>query len=379
MPGVRPAGDTPGKKLAGAIDGPGESLKARPGNFSLRGALRMEHVVLPGLEVELRPGPSGRTSATPARTSAPALAASQAACIEALRKAGAASHSQIAIAAGLTRYKARSALLSLAGLGLAEQAPGNRWQLTRRGKTCRFKTVAERTHGSGGKLGRAARRALRALDRPMSGPELATRLGVTKQRADQLIVDLHAAGRIQLGDPERRTRIVARKDDPTPLLSGQEQRVLAAVPESYKTTVAKIRLAARCTESAAGRALGRLQELGLIAAEATVAGHKIYRLTAAGSAHPQYGRSAGRAAPPTLPVRSDRVCAVLALLAGRGQAQITDVRDALGVAQPSINALFQYLKRKALVRKDGEELRSPYVLTERGREVLAEMQRRRAG
>jgi Mn-dependent DtxR family transcriptional regulator len=70
---------------------------------------------------------------------------------------------------------------------------------------------------------------------------------------------------------------------------------------------------------------------------------------------------------------------VLGLLADRGRGQITEIGDALGVAQPSINALFQYLKRKALVRKDGEQIRSPYVLTERGREVLAEMQRRRAG
>ncbi len=336
----------------------------------------MEHGALQGYETEKRPGPS-RRSAT--RSSAPALNASQAACIEALRKEGAASHSQIAIAARLTRYKARSALLSLASLRLAEQTAGNRWQLTRRGKTCRFKTVADKTLGGGGKLGRAARRALRALDRPMSGSELAARLGVTKQRADQLIVDLRAAGRIRFGDPQHRARVVARADDPTPLLSGQEQRIFRAVPEGYATTAGKIRLAVKGSESAVARALERLLELGLIALAENAAGQEVYRLTAAGSAHPQCRRSAGHAAPPTLPVRSDRVCAVLGLLAERGHAQITDVRDALGVAQPSINALFQYLKRKALVRKDGDEMRSPYVLTERGCEVLAEMQRRRAG
>jgi hypothetical protein len=325
----------------------------------------MEHGAFQGQQMELR-----------LRPSTPALTASQAACIEALRQEGAASHGQIAMAAALTRYKARSALLSLAGLRLVERA-GNRWQLTRRGKICRFKTVADKTRGGGGKLGRAARRALRALDRPMSGGELAASLGVTKQRADQLIVDLRAAGRIRLGDLRHRTRIVARVDDPTPLLAGQEQRVFSAVPAEYATTAVKIRQAARCRESAVARALGRLLELGLIAAE-NAAGQKVYRLTAAGSAHPQYRRSGGRAAPPTLPVRSDRVCAVLGLLAERGRAQITDVRDALGVAQPSINALFQYLKRKSLVRRDGGHPRSPYVLTGHGREVLAEMQRRRA-
>lgn len=332
----------------------------------------MEHVVLQAPQVETRPSPSS------GRTPAPALTASQAACVEALRKGGAASHSRIAMAAGLTLYKARSALLALAGLLLAEQAAGNRWRLTRRGKTCRFTTIADTTRGGGGKLGRAARRALRALDRPMSGPELAARLGVTKQRADQLIVNLRAAGRIRLGDPQRRTRIVARMDDSTPLLSGQEQRIFSAVPEGYATTALKIRLAARCSESVAARALARLLELGFAAAETNAAAQKAYQLTAAGLAQPQYRRTGSRAAPPTLPVRSDRVCAVLALLAERGRAQITDVRDALGVAQPSINALFQYLKRKALVRRGGTERRSPYVLTERGREILAEMQRRRA-
>jgi predicted transcriptional regulator len=152
------------------------------------------------------------------------------------------------------------------------------------------------------------------------------------------------------------------------------------VPGGYATTVVKIRVAAQCGESAVARALERLLELGLIAVEVSAAGQKIYRLTEAGSVHPQYRGAGGRrAAPPALPVRSDRVCAVLGLLADRGRGQITEIGDALGVAQPSINALFQYLKRKALVRKDGEQIRSPYVLTERGREVLAEMQRRRAG
>jgi DNA-binding MarR family transcriptional regulator len=259
------------------------------------------------------------------------------------------------MAAGLSRYKARSALLTLAGLGLAERVPGNRWRLTRRGKTGRFKTVSD-----------------------LSGGELAAKLGVTKQRADQLIVDLRAARRIRLGDPQHRTRIVARVDDATPLLSGQEQRIFSAVPERYATTPVKIRAAARRSESAAARALGRLLELGLIATEADVTGQETYRLTKEGLAHPQYRRAAGRAAPVPLPVRSDRVCAVLGLLAERGHAQIPEVRDALGVAQLSINALFQYLKRKSLVRRDGDERRSPYVLTGRGLEVLVEMRRRRA-
>jgi Mn-dependent DtxR family transcriptional regulator len=304
------------------------------------------------------------------------LTAAQAACIEALRQ-GAASHNQIAVAAGLTRYKAWSALLSLASLHLIEHASGNRWQLTRRGKTGRFRTVSDRSGGGAGKLGRAARQALRALDRPMSAVELAARLDVSRRRATELIGDLHAAGRIRLGEPRYRLRMVARVDDHTPLLSGQEQRALAAVPAAYATTADRIEAAARLGEGQSVGVLRRLLQLGLIATEAAPGGVAAYRVTEAGAAHPQYRRSAGQAAPPALPVRSERVCAVLALLAERDRLQIIEVRDMLGLPHRSINALFQYLKRKALVQKDGEEPRSPYVLTPHGREVLAELQRRR--
>jgi DNA-binding MarR family transcriptional regulator len=308
----------------------------------------------------------------------PALTAAQAACMRALRK-GAASKSQIAIAASLTHYEARSALLTLAGLRLAERTSGNRWRPTRRGKACRFRTIPGSTRPGAGKLGRAAMRALRALDRPMTASELAGRLGVTRQRAHQLILDLHAGGRVRLGEGPRRIYMVARADDTTPLLAQEEQRVLSAIPERYATTAARIGQAGRTGRREAERVLGRLLALGLADGEDTAAGTRLYRLTKTGAGHPQYRATAGRASPPPLPVRSDRVCAVLAQLADRGQAQITAVRDALGIEQPSINALFQYLKRKALVRKTGEALRAPYVLTPRGHEVLAEMQRRRAG
>ena len=46
--------------------------------------------------------------------------------------------------------------------------------------------------------------------------------------------------------------------------------------------------------------------------------------------------------------------------------------------QQSINALMQYLKRKQLVKKTGEEISAPYSLTGEGRAALAEMKRRHA-
>jgi hypothetical protein len=44
----------------------------------------------------------------------------------------------------------------------------------------------------------------------------------------------------------------------------------------------------------------------------------------------------------------------------------------------SINALMQYLKRKRLVAKVGQEFDAPYSLTETGRATLAEMTPRHA-
>ena len=52
-----------------------------------------------------------------------------------------------------------------------------------------------------------------------------------------------------------------------------------------------------------------------------------------------------------------------------------ELRDTLGIAQASVNALMQYLKRKRLVTKVGGEMTAPYQLTDEGRRALVEMNR----
>ena len=81
---------------------------------------------------------------------------------------------------------------------------------------------------------------------------------------------------------------------------------------------------------------------------------------------------------PRLPVRSDRVHAVLRTIADARALRIRDVSNLTRMPQPSINALMQYLKRKQLVAKTGPTFDSPYSLTERGRAVLDEMTLRQA-
>jgi Mn-dependent DtxR family transcriptional regulator len=58
--------------------------------------------------------------------------------------------------------------------------------------------------------------------------------------------------------------------------------------------------------------------------------------------------------------------------------RIRDLKNALEIPQPSINALMQYLKRKALVQKISNEQAAPYSLTEKGLDALTEMARRHA-
>jgi Mn-dependent DtxR family transcriptional regulator len=58
--------------------------------------------------------------------------------------------------------------------------------------------------------------------------------------------------------------------------------------------------------------------------------------------------------------------------------RIRDLKNALKIPQPSINALMQYLKRKGLVQKTSQEQAAPYSLTDKGFDALTEMARRHA-
>jgi DNA-binding MarR family transcriptional regulator len=306
-----------------------------------------------------------------------ALTKSQVACLGTVRR-GIHSKTQVAIATHLDLRKTLRALDALAKLDLITKTADHHWRVTRRGRACRFRTIPDKARRGSSGLGHAALRLLQALNRPMGGSELANELGVTKQRVHQLVVALHGTGHVRLGDPDRVLHIIAHKDDPTSLLSRSERRVFAAITDQYDTTAAKIRLAVGCSDDEAAETLRRLVGMGLVAENKKVNGSRHYQVTKVGSLHPQYRQSAQRASPPPLPVRSDRVLAVLSLLAEHGRAQITEVRDALGVAHQTINALFQYLKRKSLVCKEGKALRSPYLLTDQGREALAALRCRRS-
>jgi Mn-dependent DtxR family transcriptional regulator len=305
------------------------------------------------------------------------LTKSQAACLVALRHREG-RKAEIAILAKLDLLKTAAALRVLMRLGLARQDRTKAWHTTARAKTCRFETVTDRPRRNSGVPGPGARRLLEVLDRPMRGREIAEKLGVTHQRVHQLAIRLHAQGRVTFGDPEKPLRIVMRADDKTPVLSLDEERVLSAIPPEYATNATKIRLAARMSEKKVQQTLERLSASRFVKACGGFQGNQLYRITAAGLKHPQRGQSVRRAQAPRLPVESDRIRKVLSAILDSGALRIRDVTDVLRVPHHSINALMQYLKRKHLVKKTGQEFSAPYALTDEGLAALAEMTRRHA-
>jgi DNA-binding IclR family transcriptional regulator len=313
----------------------------------------------------------------PAKARDLVLTKSQGACLTALR-IHKTSQSKIALEAKLALAKTSAALRTLARLGLAKQDQSKSWHATARGKTCRFETVPERPRQDNGSPGPGGQRLLELLDRPTRGKEIVEKLGITHQGVRQLLIKLHAQGHVSFGDPENPFWIVMRAGDQTPFLSRDEERVLSAIPPEYATDVTKIGLATRISGDKVHPVLEHLVVGGFAEAFDGLQGDRIYRITVAGLKHPQRGQSARRAKAPRLPVESDRVRKVLSALQNSGALRIRDVSDALSVPHQSINALMQYLKRKHLVKKTGQEFSAPYSLTDEGRAALAEMTRRHA-
>jgi len=309
-----------------------------------------------------------------------AVTAHMMACLRAIR-AGKARKIDIAVAAGLSLRLTQANLDALSNRGLIARDPLNRtWGLTEKGHTCVSKTgrapaqdarpLRERRLGPGGQ------KLLDLLDRPMRGHELAQHLKVSPQRVTQQVVRLLALGRVRVGDPDRVSLIVARREDPSVLLSYAGERVLSSVPHIEETTAASIATDLEIPVADVVEQLSFLSKKELVQETRQSAKGAHYSLTSAGAAHPQYRAGAKKARPVPLPVRSDRVCRVLSHLAEHGPARIRDLREALAIPHDSANALMQYLKRKGLIRKTSGAFTAPLELTPAGLETQQTMVRR---
>lgn len=306
------------------------------------------------------------------------LSDSEAACLNAVRE-GHGTKTKIAVRAVRDFRAVTKALESLRRARLIRKGRDARWHVTPQGRQCSVRRYPDpkpkRGRKADGKVvpGSSADRLLKALDRPMRGTELTALLGVSVQRVHQLVVRLLAQDKIRIGDSSHILHIVARANDPSVLLTRDEERVLSALPDDMKATATGLAAVTHMPVLGVEELLARLCDLGLVENTGTRRGKELYMLSSAGRQHFQRREDARRAKPALLRVKSDRVYDVLSHLSDNGQARIKDVRDALGIAPASINALMQYLKRKQLVRKIGEELGSAYELTDDGRAALAEM------
>lgn len=314
----------------------------------------------------------------PARTADPIyISEREAACLDAVRS-GADTKTRVALHTRLDLKQTESALARLAFTGFLEKRE-RRWCIAPLGERAVVSVVPGMGRQRGGKHQGEVRpdtssgRLLALLTRPRHGADLASELGVTRQRVHQLVVRLAALGLVRIGDPDRPLDSVARSDDPSVLLPAIHGTVLSAFPKTTGTTLAKI-------AKASGRSSGEIASvIGFLIEErlAEVTRHSrrgdLFRLTPAGHAHWQRRPLARTADLPALPVRSNRVWLVLAHLAQHGPTRTYSVGQALGIPRASANALMQYLKRKGLVRKSGTDLNAPHELTTEGEETLRAM------
>jgi DNA-binding IclR family transcriptional regulator len=305
------------------------------------------------------------------------LTRGQAACLEALRRRPL-SKSEIAIEVKLSLNTTAKELDRLADLGLAKRSQGHRWNITARGKTCRFERVPTRRRRDSTVPGPAGKRLLDILDKPMRQSEIAEKLGVSLQRAHQLIIKLHAIGRVRFADPARPSWLAMKVGSNKSFLSRDAERVLSVVPRDYATGVNKISSAAHIPSAQVQRILQRLISASLVISTEGLDGLPAYRIAVAGLKHPQRIPERHFAEAPRLPVESDRVRTVLSNIHDSDPLRIRDLTELLRIPHQSLNALFQYLKRKRLVAKVGDDFHAPYSLTDHGRAMLKEMTRRAA-
>ncbi len=277
----------------------------------------------------------------------PTLTKSQADCLMVLRNPGC-SQSKIAIAAKLDLRGTKAALGKLEELGLAKRNGLNLWLATTSGETCSFETIADEPRRRRPPPGPTAQRSLGLADRRLSRPARAEP-GPSARRLIDLLDRPKRGGALRgnWGSPVREfgscssastrrdgspsaTRTIrsgwsnAGTTTPRSCLATRE-RALSALPRDYLTDAGRIEVAAGLPEGTIEPILANLIDAGFAEVVDRLQGEPMFRVTAAGLAHPQYIRSGRRAPQPPLPVKSDRVRAVMQTISDAGELRIRDV------------------------------------------------------
>jgi DNA-binding MarR family transcriptional regulator len=309
-----------------------------------------------------------------------ALPPAEAACLQLLRT-GVRRPTTIALCCGHGVERIGGALATLSDLRLAEKVDDGLWGLTLRGETMPYSVLAEgRTRGRkpsrGVVPGSTAARLLALLETPRHRADLPALLGVTRERVRQLVVSQSAAGRIRGAGSEDPIFALALTGDPVVLLTYAQERVLSAFAEEKPTTLSRLAKVAHRSPTVMAQIADFLCNVGLIEEAGRATYGVLWRLTPAGRSHWQRSPHVAKAEEPPLMFRSSRIANVLAYLAEQGKARTISVARALDIPPQSMNALMQSLKRRGIVRVRLDAFRSPYVLTDEGRELLAAMTRR---
>ena len=216
----------------------------------------------------------------------------------------------------------------------------------------------------------AEQRLLDTLIRPMVRQELASRLGVTRQRVRQLEARLLEKDLIRVSDKGGYRHVIVKVNDETVLISGLQARILSAIRDYEKALNSSIAAALSVKDEGLQEPLSELEKIGLFTKADHFSGRIAWTLTDQGRRHPQRREVAQKATLVPSGVRSERSINVLSLLASEGPTRGRDISERLGFNKVSINAFMQYLKRKGWIRKAGSHQGDPYELTVTGLQVL---------
>ena len=216
----------------------------------------------------------------------------------------------------------------------------------------------------------AEQRLLDTLIKPMVRQELASRLGVTRQRVRQIEARLLEKDLIRVSDNGGYRHIIVKVNDGTILISSLQSRILSAIRDYQKVLTSSIAAALSVKDEKLREPLSELEKLGLVTKADHFSGRIAWTLTAQGRRHPQRREFAHKATLAPSGVRSERSINVLSFLAIEGPTRGRDISERLGLNKVSINAFMQYLKGKGWIRKVGGNLMDPYELTATGLQVL---------
>lgn len=195
------------------------------------------------------------------------------------------------------------------------------------------------------KFGESVLKVLDLVERPRSLAEIRDLCGFTRQRADQILKKLMAAGRVRrVNNPAEAGRwLYVRKEmrsdaalvDRPPRLPKAVAAVLSGVPPGETVTVHGLVDLLKANPISMAKRLDRLTATGLLdLVELGIRRIKVLRLTARGAAHPQYLPGVPKAEPYVHDKAVDsRLTEILLVIATLGEARSLEITLLTGIGR----------------------------------------------